>query len=186
MQVAEDDDGQLATDTDSGLISATRKLFAEFGVRMAAVGLDLIIAIFIAGGVQDYLLEPLGLPPVDHRLVGLVVLLLYFPLFWSSQLRATPSQLLLGMRVVDAAGEKLGSARALLRGALLVGLMTAAVTLFKSESNFLFIALALAGYGLLFLAAVTPNRQAGHDLLVHSIVVNRAALKSPAQLDLLR
>jgi len=186
MPVAVDDDEQLATKTDPGLISDSRKLFAAFGMRMAAVGLDLVIAVFVAGGVQDYLLKPVGLPPVDHRLVTLAVLLLYFPLFWSSQLRATPSQLLLRMRVVDETGEKLGPARALLRGVLLVGLMTAAVALFKSEFNFLFIALALVGYGLLFLAAVTPNRQAGHDLLAHSIVVNRVALKSPAQLDLLR
>jgi len=186
MPVAEDDDEQPATNTDSGLIWDTRKLFAAFGVRMFAVGLDLFIAIFIAGGVQDYLLAPVGLPPVDNRVVILAVLLLYFPLFWSSQLRATPAQLLLGVRVVDETGDKLGPARALLRSALLVGLMTASVALFKSESNFLFIVLALVGYGLLFLAAVTSNRQAGHDLLAHSLVVNRVALKSPAQLDLLR
>lgn len=186
MPVAEDDDEQLATNTDSSLITDTRKLFAAFGVRMLAVGLDLFIAIFIAGGVQGYLLEPVGLPPVDHRLVTLAVLLPYFSLFWSSQLRATPAQLVLGMRVVDETGEKLQPARAILRSLLLTGLIVAALTLFKLGSYPYFIAMALVSYALLFLAAVTPNRQAGHDLLAHSLVVKRVALKSPVQLDLLR
>jgi hypothetical protein len=38
----------------------------------------------------------------------------------------------------------------------------------------------------LFLAALTPNRQAGHDLLVHSLVVNKIALKSRERLAQLR
>jgi hypothetical protein len=45
---------------------------------------------------------------------------------------------------------------------------------------------ALVGYSLLFLAALTPNRQAGHDLLVHSLVVNKTALKSRERLAQLR
>lgn len=42
------------------------------------------------------------------------------------------------------------------------------------------------GYALVFLAAVTPNRQAAHDLLARSLVVNRIALNSSEQRDRLR
>ncbi len=186
MSVAVNEDEQQTTEMTTALIPDVRKLFAEFGVRMAGVAVDLFIAMIIAGGVGTYVLEPVGLIITDHRLVILAVLFLYFSLFWSSPLRATPAQLLLGMRVVDESGEKLSLARAILRSVLLMGLIVATLALFKFGSNPYFIAIALAGYALLFLAALTPNRQAGHDFLAHSLVVNRIALKSPERRDQLR
>ena len=178
MSLAENDSGQPTTTASTALIPDTSKLFAAFGLRMTGVGLDLLIAVFIARGVETYVLVPIGLTSVDNRLVIVVFLLLYFSLFWSSQLRATPAQFLLGMRVVDEMGEKLSLARSILRSVLLVGLIVATLTLFKFGSNPYFIAIALVGYALLFLSALTPNRQAGHDLFTHSLVVNKIALKS--------
>ncbi len=58
--------------------------------------------------------------------------------------------------------------------------------LFKIPVNPYLAVVALAGFALLFLAAITPNRQAAHDLLAHSLVVNRKALKSPEHRELLR
>ncbi len=172
-------DGEQQTANATTLLNPDAKpLFAEFGVRMAGVAIDLFIAMFIAQGVQVYVIEAIGLTIADHRPIILAVLLLYFSVFWSSRLLATPAQLLLGMRVVDEMGERLSSGRAIMRSTLLIGLMVAALTLFKGASNLYFVAIALAGYALLFLAALTPNRQAGHDLLAHSLVVNKIALKS--------
>ncbi len=178
MSLAENDSRQPTTTASTDSILDASKLFAEFGLRMIGVGLDLITAVFIARGLKAYVFEPIGLAVLDNRLVIVAFLLLYFSLFWSSQMRATPAQYLLGMRVVDEMGEKLNLARSILRSVLLVGLIVATLTLFKFGSNPYFIAIALVGYALLFLAALTPNRQAGHDLFTHSLVVNKIALKS--------
>lgn len=156
-----------------------KTLFAEFGVRMTAVALNLFIALLIAGIAFANVIDAIGLTVTESRPIMLVAVLLYFSAFWSSPLRATPAQFLFGMRVVGETGEKLGFGPAVLRGASLTGLIVLAVVPLGFLSNPFFAVISLAGYALLFLAAVTPNRQAGHDLLAHSLVVNRIALKSP-------
>jgi hypothetical protein len=88
-------------------------------------------------------------------------------------------QFLAGMRVVDDAGGRLTAARAALRGIVLVLLMFLTMTLPGYPDWPLSLALWAAGLALVFLAALTPNRQAFHDLLAHSIVVNRRALHDP-------
>jgi len=155
-----------------------KKLFAEFGVRMAAVALDLFIPVFVANTI--------GLTIIDQQATALAVPLLYFSLFWSSPMRATPVQYLFGMRVVDERGETLSLRRAILRGVILIGLSFAAMMVVSVPSTPYFGAAALAGYAFLFLAALTPNRQAGHDLLARTIVVNKIALNSPEHLTQLR
>jgi len=156
-----------------------KTLFAGFGIRMAGVALDLIIAAFLVGGVNDYIFEAISLTTTDRRLISLAVLLLYFSVFWSSPMKATPAQLLFGMRVVNKAGEGLDLRHAVVRSVSLTGLIVAAMALFVIPFNPYFVVVALASYALLFLAALTPNRQAGHDLLAHSLVVNKITLKSP-------
>jgi uncharacterized RDD family membrane protein YckC len=141
---------------------------------------------YLAKAVQEQLLPAIGLGFTDHRPIVLVVMFLYFAACWVSPLRATPVQFLFGMRVVDAAGETLSLARAALRSAGLVGLFAVVFLLFKIPVNPYLAVVALAGYALLFLAAVTPNRQAAHDFLAHSLVVNRTALKTPERRDQLR
>ncbi len=161
-------------------------LFAGFGVRIAGVLLDLIIVTIIAETVAVDVIEAIGLTVTDRRPIILAVFLLYFSVFWSSPMRATPAQLLFGMRVVDEMGERLSLGRAVVRGALLIGLYATAVTIIRITSTPYLGVVALVGYPLLFLAALTPNRQAGHDLLVHSLVVNKTALKSRERLAQLR
>ncbi len=143
------------------------------------VVVDLFIAVFLAQVVGQYIIDAFGLTITDYRPVNLAGALLYFVVFWASPMRATPAQFLLGARVVDKAGNKLGLARALVRSVLLTGLIAAALTLFEVPDNPHLGVIVLAAYALLFLAALTPNRQAGHDFLVHSLVVRKAALKSP-------
>jgi uncharacterized RDD family membrane protein YckC len=126
---------------------------------MVAVVLDFFIVLFLSYAVQDYIFEALRLTITDHRSTIIAVSLLYFAASWVSPMRATPAQFLLGMRVIDEAGERLSVGRAVLRGVLLIGLI---------------------------LAAVTSNRQAVHDLLAHSLVVNKTALKSPERREQLR
>ncbi len=180
MSLAENDDTQQTENKTTPRDIDAKTLFAYFGVRMAGVALDSFIAMYIALGLNVYVFEPIGLAVADNRPIILVVLLLYFSVSWSSPLRATPAQLLLGMRVVDEKGEKLSLGRAILRSILLIGLIVAAMTLFKIEPNIYLLAIALVGYALLFLAALTPNRQAGHDFLAHSIGNAPSTISTPA------
>ena len=183
---AADDGVQQTADMTTPLNLDANPLFADFGVRMAGVGLDLFIVMFITEVVPVNVIEAIGLTVSDRRPINLAVFLLYCSVFWSSPLRATPAQLLFGMRVVDEMGERLSLGRAVVRGVLLIGLFAAAMTILGIPSTPYLGVVALVGYSLLFLAALTPNRQAGHDLLVHSLVVNKTALKSRERLAQLR
>lgn len=156
-----------------------RSLFASFGVRLVCVAVDLLVAMLLAEVLHDYVFDPLGLLPGDHSTTVLVVLYLYFVVSWLSPLHATPLQFLAGIRVVGEAGAPLPFARAALRGVVLLVLVFVTMTLPGYPEWPLFLALWVAGLALLFLAALTPNRQAFHDLLSHSIVVNRRALSEP-------
>ncbi len=90
------------------------------------VVVELFIAVFLAQVVGQYIIDAFGLTITDYRPVNLAGALLYFVVFWASPMRATPVQFLLGARVVDKAGNKLGLARALVRSVLLTGLIDAA------------------------------------------------------------
>ena len=165
-------------DTSAMTKPNVKTLFAGFGIRMAGVVLDFVIVTFLAGGVNDYIFEAISLTTPEPRLTYLAVFLLYFSAFWSSPMRATPAQLLFGMRVVNKAGEGLDLRHAVVRSVSLTVLIAAAMALLVNPFNPYFVVVALVSYALLFLAALTPNRQAGHDLLAHSLVVNKIALKS--------
>ena len=167
-----------AAGTTTPLNPDAKTLFAEFGVRMGAAGLDVFIPVFVA--------DVIDLTIIDQEVTAFVVLLLYFSLFWSSPMRATPVQFLFGMRVVDQMGGTLSMRRAIVRSIALIGLIFAAMLVVSVPSTPYFGAIALVGYAFLFLAALTPNRQAGHDLLARTIVINKIALNSPAHLIQLR
>lgn len=154
-------------------------LFAEFGVRMGGIAVDLFIVFFLATASVQNVLTGVGLPESYHFSVVLTFVFLYFTASWASPMRATPVQLLFGLRVVDESGERLGWGRAGLRSLVLLALVVAAMALYRFPTNYVFVALGLISHLLLFLAAVTPNRQAVHDLLARSLVVNRTALKNP-------
>ena len=163
-----------------------RKLFAEFGVRMAAVVIDVFVALLFMSIVIDPVLGDIGLTDTATQFTVLAILFLYFPAFWVSLLRATPVQFLFGLRVIDKTGEKLGFGRAVLRSIALITLIVTTLTLYKIAANPYFSIVALLGLAALFLAAITPDRQAAHDLLSGSIVVNKIVLKSAEHFDQLK
>ncbi len=167
-----------AAGTMTPLNPDAKTLFAEFGVRMGAAGLDVFIPLFVA--------DVIDLTIIDQEVTALAALLLYFSLFWSSPMRATPVQFLFGMRVVDEMGGTLSLRRAIIRSIALIGSIFAAMMVVKVPTTLYFGAIALVGNAFLFLAALTPNRQAGHDLLARTIVVNKIALNSPEHLTQLR
>jgi uncharacterized RDD family membrane protein YckC len=153
-------------------------LFAEFGVRMGGIAFDLFVVFFLTTALMQHVLTAVGIPDRYYVPVALTFVFLYFTVSWASPMRATPVQFLFGMRVVDEAGERLGWARASLRSVVLLALVVAALALYKFPSNSVLVLLGLISHLLLLLAAVMPNRQAAHDLLARSLVVNRTALKS--------
>ena len=157
-----------------------RKLFAGFGARMLALGIDCIVIIFVATVVNDHVLTPAGLRAEDNRALVLLILLVYFAVSWAGPLRATPGQLLFGMRVVDLDGNGLGLPRALLRSAALTALLAATYVSVATPSEPLLFAISIAAYAAVFLAAVTPNRQAAHDLLAATMVARRRSLTDEA------
>ena len=152
--------------------------FAQFERRAAGVIIDFLAMFFLAGAIQISILEQLGLSIRDTRPVFFVVALLYFSVSWASPLAATPVQWLLRMRIVNKSGERLGLSRAALRAVLLIGGITAAMTLFQVPENPRYLAIAVPTLVLLFLAALTTNRQGIHDLLAGSLVVMSRAVKT--------
>lgn len=156
-----------------------RSLFASFGVRLVCVAVDLIVAMLLAELLHGLVFDPLGLLPGDHSTTVVVVLYLYFMVSWLSPLQATPVQFLAGLRIVSKTGGRLTLARAAMRGVVLVVLIFVTMTLPGYPEWPALLAFWVLGLVLVFLAALTPNRQAFHDLLAHSIVVNRRALSDP-------
>jgi len=160
------------------------RLFADFGVRVAAILMDVLIVLLVTGVLHDHLQGPIG-GAVDNRYLLVSNLFLYFTAFWISPIRATPAQFLCGIRVVDDRIERLSLGAAAMRSAALVTLLAAASMVLIVPLSYLSL-VALVAYGLLFLAALTPYRRAGHDLLTRSLVVNRIAVKYPMYTQLLR
>lgn len=155
---------------------AVRKLFAEFAVRMVGLWIDMLVVVFIGQVLVDHVLWRVGVNVEEFGTLLPFLMFVYFTAAWASPLRATPAQLLFGMRIVDKRGETLGLWRAAVRAAALMGLFFACFSLFGIPGNRWLLAVSLGGYAAVFSAAVTPNRQALHDILVGSIVVNRRTL----------
>jgi uncharacterized RDD family membrane protein YckC len=154
-----------------------KRVFASFGVRMAAIALDFFVVLFLGQALLDNILIPAELWAGDHRPVLFSVMAFYFVVFWICPLQSTPGQFLFGMRIVNHVGEKLTLQQAALRSVALAVLIALALGSISSANPY-FIIPGLAGYALLFLAATTRNRQGGHDLLARSMVINRIALRS--------
>jgi uncharacterized RDD family membrane protein YckC len=86
--------------------------------------------------------------------LALLLPVLWFGAFEASTLQATPGKLLAGLRVVDLHGGRIGKGQALARQALkLLEIATSLVTF--------------------FIAALTPRRQALHDMFAGTLVVRR-------------
>lgn len=161
------------------------KPFAEFGVRLFALVFDLIGVVAIGVLINENVLAPLDLRQDTLGYLILIIVLLYFVLGWSTPLRATPGQLLAGIRVVGVDGQPIGFVRAVLRSVVLALLIAATWSIIDVPQRSWMLVVALLGYAAVFLAAVTPNRQGLHDIVVRSIVITRKTLNDPERLQLL-
>lgn len=166
------------------MATAVRKVsasFAEFGVRLFALGVDVLIISALMVLIARYGFGTGEVATGMYRAGLILGAPLYFVASWASPLRATPAQLLFGMRVVDTQGRRLTITRAALRGAVVIGLYVLILIALGTPANPLLQLAVIVPLIGVFLAAVTPNRQAVHDLLSGSIVVNRRALKDTAR-----
>lgn len=152
--------------------------FAPFALRLVAVGLDLGIVLVAAAVVRYYAIPDLQLLPWAGRMLLAAALLAYFVAGCASPLQATPGQFVLGLRIVDERGRRLGPARAALRSATLVALTAGCYLAWQMPSRPTTVAVAVACYAALFLAAVSPLRQGLHDIVAGSLVLRRRALGS--------
>jgi len=114
------------------------------------VGLIIGFAGTAAGFAQDALVSMAG---IIGLIAGLCVFLLYYALFESSVKQATLGKMAMGIKVIDVYGNKLTFGKALLRAAGK------------------FISLILIGLGCL-VAAFTEKKQAMHDFIAKTLVVN--------------
>ena len=123
--------------------------------------ITLIVAVFGFGSVMNMdMSDPeamggaLGGAFIGVQLAILVFSLLYFAGFESSKLQATPGKLVVGVRVTDAAGARIGIGRALGR------------TLGKVLSSIIL----TIGF---IMAAFTDRKRALHDMLAGTLVSYR-------------
>lgn len=156
------------------------RLFTDFAVRVFVLGLDIMLILIVGNFVATHFALWTGLPADDIRVLTLLLLPTYFALSWSSPLRATPTQLLFGMRVVDVHGNGLPPGRAIVRAVVLLAIIGASLSWYDILNRTWIALVAGAGCAAALLAALTPNRQALHDLVVGSIVVNKRVIKSDA------
>ena len=161
-------------------------LFSSFSNRMVCTVFELFVVLLVSGFTIEAMLIPFGWEYADTHPLAIALLLVYFAGFWASPWGATPLQIAWGSRVVDREGRCLTLWRATVRSAFLVALIAGALCIYAAASEPYMGIITAISLGMLFLAALTTNRQAAHDFLVRSFVVRRAALRSTEGLDRLR
>ncbi len=128
--------------------------FAAFladSLLIGAIGTAIDLSLGLPGGIsQEALAAQAGFPSY----LKLGIHLIYWPLFESSALQATPGKLLLKMRVTDLAGQRISFARALLRNVAKV------------------LSLLPLGFGFLMIG-ITLRNQCLHDKIAKTLVMRR-------------
>ena len=150
------------------------RFFANLVERVSCALIDIVVVILLVDYLNARLPESL-----QSDLVRAAAGLLYFAGFWSSSLKATPAQLLFRLRVVDLGGNAVAFGKAALRALLVVGIFAGCVAIVGAPRNELMYVFSFLATSLLLMAAITPRRQAAHDLLAGSIVVRSRALTDP-------
>ena len=132
-------------------------LYAGFWRRVAAYYLDGIVVLVVAAPLLIPFMSSETLMMIGS--VAIVVLYLgYFPVMHATRLQATIGKWLLGVKVTDRQGNRIGIGRSLGRF-LAMFLISSSLTL---------------GIGYLT-AGVTQRRQALHDMVAGTLVVRRGA-----------
>lgn len=116
------------------------------------------VVLLVAGGVSEEWAGPFG------NLVGLLVGWLYYALCESSDWQATPGKRILGMKVVDMQGRRIGFWRATARH---FGKILSTLTLF-------------IGFVMI---AFTREKQGLHDIMAGCLVINRPPAADKRSLD---
>ena len=144
-----------------GALATTSTNYAGFWLRVLASILDQLVLIlpgFIFGFVAGLVLGAAGASKLSIQLagnlVGLVIGWLYFACMESSSHQATPGKLVLGLRVTDESGQRIGFGRA-------------------SGRHFgKFVSAIILGIGFL-MAGFTARKQALHDLMAGTLVLRK-------------
>jgi uncharacterized RDD family membrane protein YckC len=155
---------------DSAISEAMGTPYAGFWRRFVALVIDSIIltlGAFVLGLVFGFTVAA-SLGPASSslmridlvgRLLGITMYWLYFTLFESSSMRATPGKMVLGIVVVDSRGHRISFARA--NGRYWSKLVSAFT------------------FGIGYLAAgFTRKKQALHDLMADTFVVKKSEQKT--------
>lgn len=152
--------------------------FAGFERRSAAAIIDVAAVFFLTYWLisNSKLLAswtPTGRPALA------TVAVLYFALGWASPLGATPAQWALRFQIVDESGNRLGLGRAMVRAVVfIVGVLGILLLAQVPEHRWLLLVVA-GSLAAFWIALVTKNGQGLHDLVVRSVAVKSAVLKSP-------
>lgn len=129
--------------------------FGLMGSRGMAFILDLVLVVVLAIAVAHTAIA-LDMQPTGW--IFYIIVALYLGLLPATPLQGTPGKRMVGLRICDRTGKRIGVLRALLR---LVAFVPS---------------IGIAGAGFI-LTAFTPRRQALHDLAAGTFVVNRGATR---------
>jgi uncharacterized RDD family membrane protein YckC len=152
--------------------------FAGFERRSAAAIIDVGTVFFLTFLLMSNLKLLASWAPTGRPVLAAVALL-YFAGGWASPLSATPAQWALRFRIVDESGNRLGPGRAIVRAVVfLSGVLGISVLAQVPENRWLLLVVAVS-LAAFWLALFTKNRQGLHDLIVRSVAVKSAAIKSP-------
>jgi uncharacterized RDD family membrane protein YckC len=127
-------------------------LYAGFWRRAAALGLDSLILTILSALIN----MAFGRARAGALLINVVIACAYFAGFHSSAKQATPGKMVFGVKVSDLAGARIGIGRAIGR----------------------FFAMWVSGLIVLIgylMAALTQKKQALHDMIAGTLVVNANA-----------
>ena len=157
--------------TDSKIMSNTHYYeYAGFWIRVLAFFIDMILYSIICGVLSVLIIEPLKLVNLfTSQVIDLIALLgalfifwIYFAVFESSKWQATPGKKLLGLKVTDLDGERIGFGRAIARNLL------------KIPSFVIF-------YIGVIMVAFTRYSQGLHDLVAKTLVVKKTRSRNLPQ-----
>ena len=136
-------------DTAGARYGVNLENYAGFWKRFAAYLIDGIIL-----AIPYFVILLVTKSAVSAYVVGLIIDLLYFAGFESSERQATPGKMALGIYVTDIEGNRISFGRAVLR---YIGKLVSGIIL---------------GIGYI-MAAFTARKQALHDMIANTLVLNR-------------
>ena len=155
-------------------------VIATFRTRAVCKLADMLVAFLAAAFLLESLAAVTPLGAYDMRAAAAALTVVYFAACWSSRLGATPIQYLFNLMLVDHAGRVLRPGRALGRAVASVAMTLGVFLIFGLERDAVWQIPGVLAFAGLFTAALTPRRQAVHDLALGTYVVNRRAARSAA------